>query len=106
MTGAELVARTLARKAAGENQEYPGHAGKIAAAPPAPAPLAPKPPPVLADCPHRSAEPVDSVQCPTCRGNVQVYVFACAVAAHPTCTLSKTVRGHHTCRTCKERPPA
>jgi hypothetical protein len=73
--------------------------------PPKPAKRGEKPPPVIADCPHRSAEPVGEVECQTCRGKVELKVFACAVAAHPSCTIAKAVAGHHCCTGCAERPP-
>jgi hypothetical protein len=54
-------------------------------------------------CPHRSNEPVASEQCQTCRGRVEMKVFACSL--HATCTLSP-VAGHHCCKTCTDRPAA
>jgi hypothetical protein len=71
----------------------------------APASAEPKSAPVVvADCPHRSAEPVATVGCQTCTGRVELKVFSCAVAAHPTCTPLTAVAGHHCCATCKDRP--
>lgn len=67
---------------------------------------APTPQTLPLPCIHRSSPPIptgESVDCPTCTGNVSLKVFACA--AHPEgCTLAKRVVGKACCdAACLER---
>lgn len=57
---------------------------------------------VLSGCPHRSAEAIGSVKCPSCSGNVTLKVYACKV--HGSCTLAKRSAGHHVCKGCTDNP--
>lgn len=54
-------------------------------------------------CIHFGAE-TRRVECPTCRGNVQVKVFACAVFGE--CTLAKSLDGTACCQACEQFTPA
>lgn len=80
--------------------------GLYEARPPAPEPepgaTGPKPPAGVADCPHRSAEPVGVEGCGTCRGRVELKVFGCDL--HVSCTIAKPLAGRRCCATCADRP--
>ncbi len=67
-------------------------------APPAPEPPAPKKPPDA--CIHLG-DPVGSVGCDSCGGNVQLKTFTCAV--HGTCTIANKVGETACCRGCPDR---
>jgi hypothetical protein len=54
------------------------------------------------NCVHRGAD-VRTVKCPTCRGEVQIKVFACAL--HQECTLAKAVHEIACCQTCQDFEP-
>lgn len=53
--------------------------------------------PATASCRHRGAE-TRRVLCPTCRGHVELKVFACSVRQE--CVLGASVEGIPTCATC------
>ncbi|MFO0801452.1 MAG: hypothetical protein U0804_28640 [Gemmataceae bacterium] len=54
-------------------------------------------------CPLRSAEPVDSVECPTCAGRVTLKVYGCE--AHGRCTIGTPAPGvRGCCAGCPDRP--
>lgn len=64
---------------------------------------------MTSDCPHRQEES-RLVSCPSCRGNVQIKVFACSLNGE--CTIGKAISGIHLCvhnqpalRAKKERQP-
>lgn len=50
-------------------------------------------------CVHRG-EKVGAASCPTCKGNVSLNVFACAM--HEKCTIGKPVDGASCCATCAD----
>lgn len=52
-------------------------------------------------CPHRGEE-VRTETCPSCRGAVQVKVFACA--KNGECTIAKSIPGVHVCDGCAPTP--
>lgn len=54
-------------------------------------------------CIHFGAPTGETVECPTCTGNVELKVFSCTI--HKTCTPTKTVAGHHSCLNCREKRP-
>ncbi len=49
----------------------------------------------IPECHHRGEPTGETVACKTCRGNVQMKVFACS--KHGRCTLGKSVEGVHRC---------
>jgi SAM-dependent methyltransferase len=54
-------------------------------------------------CRHRGDETGDRVQCPTCRGRVQLKVFSCAI--HGTCVLEKPNGSVRDCASCADHEP-
>lgn len=64
---------------------------------------APAPPAAPFPCRFRGGPTGDTVSCPTCRGRVELKVFACAV--HGTCTPGKAAPGVACCRGCPDREP-
>lgn len=74
----------------------PKYAAAFQAAPTVTLPMAKDSPAV---CAHRGAD-VDRVLCSTCRGRVQVKVFACDL--HTTCTDKKRVGDHACCAECAD----
>ncbi len=49
-------------------------------------------------CIHLGADTGETVNCPTCRGNIQVKVMQCSV--YKECTIGKRVDGRQCCATC------
>lgn len=58
--------------------------------------------PVALSCPHLKEPTGEVVGCPTCRGNVQLKVFACDL--HGKTTLEKKVNDIQCCKTCPDNP--
>lgn len=55
------------------------------------------PPPLRDDCRHRGEE-LGTENCPTCRGNIRIKVFACEL--HERCSLQKALEGTACCARC------
>lgn len=54
-------------------------------------------------CSHLGPATGDTVKCPSCRGHVELKLFACAV--HGTCTQGKKAPGVASCLGCPDRQP-
>jgi FkbM family methyltransferase len=66
------------------------------------APGAPRPLPVLDDCPHRGPATGATVRCPTCSGTVRLKLFRCAL--RDECTTTTPVGQVPCCATCPQHP--
>ena len=90
MSGEDLIERIKAFYAAGNKPAVVSR--QVALAPQR----------VSLTCIHLREPTGETVGCQTCKGNVQVKLFSCAV--HGTCTLGKRIEGHGCCDAkCAER---